>query len=119
MQVDISPAAAVRYAARRPRGGPALVYEGTEIGYAELADRAGRLAEVLAGAGVAAGDRAAYLGLNSPALLETYLACAWLGAVFVPVNHGLDAGGIGAVLKDCGARALVAEPGHSAVAEAS
>ncbi|MEV7427506.1 SDR family NAD(P)-dependent oxidoreductase [Streptomyces sp. NPDC091212] len=119
MQVDISPAAAARNAARRPSGGPAIVYEDVEIGYPALVDRAGRLAEVLAGAGVTAGARVAYLGLNSPALLETYLACAWLGAVFVPVNHGLDAGGVGSVLRDCGARALVAEPGHRALADAA
>ncbi|RDG39830.1 type I polyketide synthase [Streptomyces corynorhini] len=119
MQVDINPAAAARNAARQPSLGPALIYEDVEIGYPALADRAGRLAEVLAAAGVTAGARVAHLGLNSPALLETYLACAWLGAVFVPVNHGLDAAGVGSVLRDCGARALVAEPGHRAVADAA
>ncbi|MFJ1646014.1 SDR family NAD(P)-dependent oxidoreductase [Streptomyces sp. NPDC088258] len=119
MQVDINPAAAVRNTARQPSPGPAIVYEDVEIGYPALADRAGRLAEVLAGTGVTAGARVAHLGLNSPALLETYLACAWLGAVFVPVNHALDAAGVGSVLRDCGAHTLIAEPAHTAVADAA
>src|SRR5207247_828199 len=82
LQVDISPVAAVRSVADRPRTGPALWYEGTETTYPALVERAGRLAEALAAGGVTKGSRVAYLGLNSPTLLATYLASAWLGAVF-------------------------------------
>ena len=77
MRVDISPVAAARKVADRSFGGPAIVYEGASIGYCELVERAGCLAEVLAAGGVTKGRQVAYLGLNSPSLLVTYLACAW------------------------------------------
>ena len=55
--------------------------------FAELADRVARLAGGLRAAGVAAGDRVAYLGLNSDRYHEFYLAVAWAGAVAVPVKR--------------------------------
>jgi acyl transferase domain-containing protein/acyl-CoA synthetase (AMP-forming)/AMP-acid ligase II/surfactin synthase thioesterase subunit len=118
MQVDISPVAAVRKVADRSFGGPAILYEGASISYRELVDRAGLLAEVLAAGGVTTGRRVAYLGLNSPTFLVTYLACAWLGAVFVPVNFRLTADEVQRVLRDCEPHTLVVEPGHQAVVDA-
>jgi len=117
MQVDISPVAAARKVADRSFDGPAILYEGASIGYRELVDRAGRLAEALAARGVKRGDRVAYLGLNSPTFLVTYLACAWLGAVFVPVNFRLTAKEVQRVLRNCEPHTLVVEPGHQAVVE--
>lgn len=117
MQVDISPVAAARKVADRSFDGPAILYEGASIGYHELVDRAGRLAEALATRGVTRGSRVAYLGLNSPTFLVTYLACAWLGAVFVPVNFRLTAEEVQRVLRNCEPHALVVEPGHQAVVE--
>ncbi|MGV4925929.1 SDR family NAD(P)-dependent oxidoreductase [Streptomyces sp. BHT-5-2] len=119
MQVDISPVAAVREVANRPCAGPALRYEGVETSYPALVERAGRLAEALAAGGVTKGCRIAYLGLNSPTLLTTYLASAWLGAVFVPVNHLLKPDEVSEVLRDCDAHTLVVEPGHRAVVDAT
>ncbi|MFF3072090.1 acyltransferase domain-containing protein [Kitasatospora sp. NPDC057936] len=113
MHLEITPIDALRRAAARPLGGPALHYEESAVGYPELLDRAGRLAEVLAAGGVTAGRRVAYLGLNSPTLLTTYLACGWLGAAFVPVDHRLGAAEIREVLRDCGAHTVVAEPGRA------
>ncbi|MEU8516137.1 acyltransferase domain-containing protein [Kitasatospora sp. NPDC048722] len=113
MHLEITPIDALRRAAGRPLGGPALHYEESAIGYPELLDRAGRLAEVLAAGGVTAGRQVAYLGLNSPTLLTTYLACGWLGAVFVPLDHRLGAVETGEVLRDCEAHTVVAEPGHA------
>jgi acyl transferase domain-containing protein/acyl-CoA synthetase (AMP-forming)/AMP-acid ligase II/surfactin synthase thioesterase subunit len=118
MQVDISPVAAVRKVADRSFGGPALLYEGVSISYHELVERAGCLAEVLAAGGVTTGRQVAYLGLNSPTFLVTYLACAWLGAVFVPVNFRLTAEEVHGVLRDCESHTLVVEPGHRAVVDA-
>ncbi|WP_051951553.1 type I polyketide synthase [Actinacidiphila yeochonensis] len=114
MHVDTNPVRDAQRAAARPSAGPALLYEGTSVGYPELLDRAGRLAEVLAERGTARGDRVAYVGMNSPALLTAYLACAWLGAVLVPVNHRLSPRETDEVLRHCGAGALVVEPGHLA-----
>src|SRR5436305_6858259 len=118
MQVDISPTAALRKAADRLVGGPAILYEGASIGYRELLERAGCLAEALAVGGVTAGRQVAYLGLNSPSILVTYLACAWLGATFVPVNFRLRTNEVQWVLRDCEAHTLVVEPGHQLVVDA-
>ncbi|MFE3880235.1 SDR family NAD(P)-dependent oxidoreductase [Kitasatospora sp. NPDC059146] len=119
MHLEITPIDALRRAARRPGAGPALHYEEAEIGYPELLDRAGRLAEVLADGGVTAGRQVAYLGLNSPTLLVTYLACGWLGAAFVPVNHRLGAAEVAELLRDCAAHTVVAEPGHAPLVDPS
>src|SRR5262245_57812043 len=111
MQVDIGPVTAARKVADRSFSGPAILYEGVSIGYREFVDRAGCLAEALAAGGVARGRQVAYLGLNSPMFLVTYLACAWLGAVFVPMNFRLIANEVQQVLRDCEAHTLVVEPG--------
>ncbi|MFJ4188503.1 SDR family NAD(P)-dependent oxidoreductase [Kitasatospora sp. NPDC089509] len=113
MHLEITPIDALRRAARRPGAGPALHYEETAIGYPELLQRAGRLAEVLAEGGVTARCRVAYLGLNSPTLLVAYLACSWLGAALVPVNHRLGAAEVAELLRDCEPHTVLAEPGHA------
>src|SRR5687767_6001050 len=59
----------------------AVVDGARSLSYAQLADRATRLAAVLAGAGVRAGDRVALLSENRAEVLETMLAAARLGAV--------------------------------------
>ncbi|MFB7657236.1 MULTISPECIES: long-chain fatty acid--CoA ligase [unclassified Streptomyces] len=125
---ELSPAAAVRRHAVRRGDAVALVYRAaasgtpgtplTEVSYRELDDRSGRLARALLDTGVDAGDRVAYLGLNSPALIATLLACSAVGAVFVPVNHRLTAEESADVLADCDPRVLVAEAGQEALAAA-
>ncbi|MBV8995531.1 MAG: AMP-binding protein, partial [Pseudonocardiales bacterium] len=118
MPADISPVTAARRVADRLSAAPAILYDGASISYREFVERAGHLAEVLAAGGVRTGVQVAYLGLNSPSLLVTYLACAWLGAVFVPVNFRLTASEVQEVLRNCEAHALVVEPGHQAVVDA-
>lgn len=127
-RADLSPAAAVRRHAVSRGDSVALAYRAAaagfpgsptaEVSYRELDDRGGRLARALLDAGVGPGDRVAYLGLNSPALIVTLLACSMVGAVFVPVNHRLAADEVADVLADCDPRVLVAEAGQGALAEA-
>ncbi|MCX5192894.1 long-chain fatty acid--CoA ligase [Streptomyces sp. NBC_00249] len=128
-RAELSPAAAVRRHAVRRGEAVALVYRSpavggaagstvTEVSYRELDDRSGRLARALVDTGVEAGDRVAYLGLNSPALISTLLACSAVGAVFVPVNHRLSADEVADVLADCDPRVVVAEAGQEVLADA-
>ncbi|MFE5592465.1 long-chain fatty acid--CoA ligase [Streptomyces sp. NPDC056549] len=96
--------------ARRDRRSPrrtALLHEGRAVDYAELHDRCTRLAHVLRGAGVARGDRVAYLGPNHPAYLETLFAAGLLGAVFVPLNTRLAVPELLHQLTDSGSGVLV------------
>ena len=52
--------------------------------------RVDRLAAALARRlGIGRGERVAFLGYNSPLLLELLFACARLGAVLVPLNWRL------------------------------
>jgi crotonobetaine/carnitine-CoA ligase len=54
--------------------------------YAELPGIAARAAGRLAATGIAPGDRVAIMAPNSATFLETYLGCAWRGAIAVPIN---------------------------------
>jgi fatty-acyl-CoA synthase len=85
----------------------AVVYGEVEWTYRELHERATRLAHVLAGLGVAHGDRVAYLGPNHPTFLEALFATGQLGAVFVPLNWRLAAPELAYIVADCGADVLI------------
>jgi len=75
--------------------------------WSETGERVARLAGGLRALGVAPGERAAILSLNSDRYLEVYLATAWAGAVVVPLNirwtlaENLDA------LRDCRPKMLL------------
>lgn len=112
LNVDLNPAAAVERNAHFQGGSIAIRYPGGDLTYAQLDDKAARLATVLADGGIGDGDRVAHLGLNSSSFLVTLLAAHRLGAVFVPVNFRLAEAELEAVLVRSGATALVCEEGH-------
>lgn len=87
--------------------------------YEQLADRAEQLGAVLRRHGVARGDRVAYLGGNSAAILEVLFAALRIGAVFVPLNTRLATAELGYMLDDSGSRVLVAGPDKLAEAHAA
>ncbi|QBJ95473.1 long-chain-fatty-acid--CoA ligase [Rhodococcus sp. ABRD24] len=115
--VDISPARALQSLGRLHGASTALIYEDHTIDYRDLTARVHAMALALHASGVRKGDRVAYLGLNSPTFLVTYLAAAWVGAVYVPVNFRLAAAEIAYQLGDFGPRVLIVEPGHMPVIE--
>lgn len=106
---DISAARAVQGWARTAGTSTAIVDEGTEISYAELAAHIRSVAEVLAGGGVRPGDRVAYVGRNSAVQLAAALAAGHLGAIFVPLSFRLTAAELGPLLASCGAHTLLAD----------
>src|SRR3990172_3014293 len=65
----------------------ALACEGEARTFAELQERVNRLANALQSLGIGKGDTVAALALNSIPYVESYYACAKLGAVFVPLNY--------------------------------
>lgn len=85
----------------------ALVAGDRRITYRDLAERVRRLATVLTRLGVRHGDRVAYLGPNSPALVETLFAAGAIGAVFVPLNTRLAAPELGFMLEDSASSVLI------------
>ena len=74
--------------------------------YAELGERAARLAGALRGRlRLAAGDRVAIVAKNCPEYLEMVYACWHAGLAAVPVNAKLHASEFRYVLEHSGARA--------------
>jgi len=70
---------------------PAIIFEGQEITYLDLHQRANRSSCWLQSLGIEKGDRVAAMLENGPQFLELYLACSRLGAIFVPINFRLAA----------------------------
>jgi acyl-CoA synthetase (AMP-forming)/AMP-acid ligase II len=75
--------------------------------YAELAERANRLAHHLRGAGVGAGDRVGLFLRNDAGYLEAMIAAFSLRAVPVNMNHRYTGEELGFLLADSGATALL------------
>ncbi len=82
---------------------------GVERTFAGMRDAAAATAGRLAAAGVRQGDAVASMSENRLELLDLWLGCAWLGALYAPVNTALRDGQLEHVLRDCATRLLVVE----------
>lgn len=89
-----------------------LAIGGVHWSHAEAWPRAARRAAALHAAGIERGDRVALMCGNRIELLETFLACGWIGAVAVPLNTASMGPQIGHALADSGAVLLVAEAAY-------
>lgn len=89
-----------------------LAMPGTTWTHADAAPRAAARAGALRAAGVQRGDRVALMCGNRIEMLETVLACGWIGAVAVPVNTASMPAQLQHVLGDSGAKLLVAEAAY-------
>lgn len=78
--------------------------------YSDLAERSARLAQVLRGLGVRAGDRVAALCANSHVLLEAHYAVPAAGAVLVPLNTRLTEGEVAHQIEHAKVKVLLATP---------
>lgn len=99
----------LRRAAERYGDRPCVAVDGLRLSYAETLEATARAAGGLAAAGVGRGDRVAVMSENRWEMLALWLACAWRGAVFVPVNPAARGAQLAHVLADAGPRVLVAE----------
>ena len=82
--------------------------------YGALDDRANRLADHLAGAGIGAGDHVAAYLYNGSEFIETMLAAFKLRAAVVNVNYRYVAAELAYVLADSDAKAIVYDPRFTA-----
>ena len=73
--------------------------------YAQLADRAARLAGALAALGLAPGDRVALVMKNNAFYVELLYACWWAGLTAVPVNAKLHPKELAYIFDDAAVRA--------------
>jgi acyl-CoA synthetase (AMP-forming)/AMP-acid ligase II len=93
--------------ARFPRR-TAVVAGERALTFAELDDRADRLAGVLAGAGIGAGDRVAVISTNRVEYLEIQVAAMRVGAVLVPLNFRLAVPELSYIVGNCRPSLLLA-----------
>ncbi|MBM3670914.1 MAG: AMP-binding protein [Actinobacteria bacterium] len=83
--------------------------------FAELAERATRLADALRKAGLAAGDTIALVAGNQREYFELMLACSHLGITYVPVNWHWVAEEVAYVLRDAEVRGVVVDQRYTDV----
>lgn len=87
-----------------------LLQEGSSLRtYKEIPRAVGRMAAALNDLGVEQGDRVAVLSRNRPEVLELSLACAWMGAIFVPLNTALRGFQLTHQLRNSGSKMLAME----------
>src|SRR5215813_10455581 len=106
MNIPLTPIRFLRYAQQQYPQRTAVVCGEERFTYAQLAERAGRLAGALRKAGVQAGDRVAFLSTNCHLLLEAYYGVIEAGAVLLPLNIRLSAAELAYILNDAGASVL-------------
>lgn len=95
-------------AAARPDA-TALIAGDRRTSYAAFDRNASRVANALIAAGVAPGDRIAFLGRNSDVYFEAWFGAAKAGAVMVPVNWRLAAPEIAYILADAAPKLVIAD----------
>ena len=81
---------------------------GETLTYGQLEERSVRLAHVLHDAGLRPGDAVAILSENSPRYHEAYWAALRSGLYLTAINHHLSVEEQLYILRDCGARVLIA-----------
>jgi len=95
--------------ARRYGARPLFVAGDDSISFEEAVPLAARFAGTLAAAGIKPGDRVALMCANRLEFIESFLGCAWLGAVAVPLNTASRGPQLGHFLQNSGARLLIIE----------
>ncbi|MFL1462152.1 AMP-binding protein [Roseococcus sp. DSY-14] len=105
--------------ARRLPDAPALLWRDRRWSWAELDDRASRLAAVLRARGIAPGDRVLVHSRNSNAMVESMWGCWKAGAAWVPTNVRLTPPEVAFVAQSSGAALMLRDHGFRAHAEAA
>nr|WP_028217573.1 ATP-dependent acyl-CoA ligase [Paraburkholderia oxyphila] len=98
-------------AARAQRDGEAALFSDRRTCWsgAQALEIAARRAGALAAHGIRRGDRVALLCTNRSEFMEIVLGCGWLGAVVVPINTASRGMQLEHILRNSGARLIVAE----------
>jgi len=93
------------------RGEPLLILDsGATLSYADAEAASARYAALLAGLGLAPGDRIAVQVEKSPEALILYLACLRAGLAYLPLNSAYQESEIGYFLENAEPRVVVAQP---------
>jgi crotonobetaine/carnitine-CoA ligase len=90
---------------------PFLAVGETRRSFSAMRDAVARRAGAFAAAGVGFGDRVAIMSENRLEMIDAWFACAWLGAILVPVNTATRGPQLQHVLVDSDPVVLALEPG--------
>jgi acyl-CoA synthetase (AMP-forming)/AMP-acid ligase II len=90
---------------------PAFVSESRRLTWAEVAERAARLAGALRALGVGHGDVVCCMSSDSHEVVEHWYATAMLGAVRTGVHHRYSARELGHILRNSRAKVLILQGG--------
>jgi carnitine-CoA ligase len=90
-------------------GHPLFIAGDVSISFEEMPQVAARFAGTLAAAGIRPGDRVALMCGNRAEFIESFLGCAWLGAIAVPINVASRGPQLVHYLRNSGARLLIIE----------
>ncbi|MFT3971978.1 MAG: malonyl-CoA synthase [Amaricoccus sp.] len=86
--------------------------DGTRMTFAELLDRAGRIASLLVASGVQPGDRVAVQVEKSVGGIGLYLGVLQAGAVYVPLNPAYTPAELAHFIADAEPKVVVCDPAH-------
>ena len=100
-----------------PLTAPAVLADGESFNYGDLERRSQNIACHLLMLGLKAGDRFAFLLMNSANLLCCYIACARAGIVGVPISQRVTGAELVFQVRDSGARALLYGDSHVALVD--
>ena len=95
--------------ASKLRDKPFVTFGDTTRSFAEMRDAAARLADAFASDGTKQGDRIAVMSENRLEILDAWFACAWLGAILVPINTATKGLQLQHVLSNADPHALAIE----------
>ena len=98
---------------------PAVILGERVLTFAQLDQRANRVARAFAGLGCVEEDRVAVMSFNSVETFEVASGLRRSGAVIVPVNYRLRGSEVAYVLNDSGAKVVLAGPDHAEFVEAA
>ncbi|GAA0584061.1 AMP-binding protein [Caenispirillum bisanense] len=115
-EAPLSPLSFLRRTARVWPQRTAVIDGDRRLTWGAFADRARRLAGLLAAQGVERGDVVAVLAPNVPVILEAHFGIPLAGAVINPLNTRLDAPALAFILAHSEARVLIVHASLAAVA---
>jgi len=95
--------------ARRYGGQRVFAAQDVSFAFEDLPGLAARFAGTLVAAGIRPGDRVALMCSNRAEYIESFLGCAWLGAIAVPINVASRGPQLQHILRNSGARLMIVE----------
>jgi len=104
------PAVVARRAAERPEATLVSFIDGSRWSAAQTRDRMLAMAALLAEEGVRRGDPVPVWLPNGAELLQAWLGCNYLGAIFIPLNTDFRGSLLAHVLRECDAGLLLLHP---------